>query len=376
MPPMWYTSQGHRERQCLSEAQGSGKRSVEEQRVSQILQTLKRQRTFIMASAPEKWKHFERLVTAIHQAADRGAEVRWNDIISGRQFDVTIRFHRGLYDYLTVIECKDYERPVSVEKVEAFITKSADVQAHHAVMASTSGFQEGARDVARRHNMTLIHVSDSSNVDLSLFSARWTGMTDALHIKRIELEYRDGERKPLPEEANAMTYYVKHVSLQFGTEQTTLESLLQHHSPRFLGREMDTYQDHTIDCPLGTCVTGPDDDEIPLGPLASVHVRAGISEARTLTSPVMFDTYLLVPDVKVHNVATGEEKTFSPHDLALGVNTVFAEGTFYEQPSLGGSYYYCDRIQEDCVILYLVESFQNGQLIQAKYAAKPENANF
>jgi hypothetical protein len=95
-----------------------------------------------MESAVEKWKHFERLVTAVHQVADQGAEVRWDETIAGRQFDVTIRFRRGLYDYLTVVECKDYEKAVPVEKVEAFVTKAADVQAHQAVMASTSGFQE------------------------------------------------------------------------------------------------------------------------------------------------------------------------------------------------------------------------------------------
>ena len=27
----------------------------------------------------DKWKHFERLVKAIHQAADQGADVRWSE---------------------------------------------------------------------------------------------------------------------------------------------------------------------------------------------------------------------------------------------------------------------------------------------------------
>src|SRR6266852_6674060 len=110
-----------------------------------------------MPSTSDKWKHFERLVTAIHQAADQGAEVRWNETINERQFDVTIRFKKGLYEYLTVVECKNYEKAIPVEKVEAFVTKAADVRADRAVMASTSGFQQGAQEVAARHNMTLIH---------------------------------------------------------------------------------------------------------------------------------------------------------------------------------------------------------------------------
>src|SRR5690348_2466822 len=106
----------------------------------------------------------------------------------------------------------------------------------------------------------------------------------------------------LPEEANAMTYYVKHISLECGAEQGTLDDLLHYHSPAFLGGEIDAYKDHVLVCPSGTRVTGPDNDDIPLRPLACVHVRVGMSKARTLTSPVMFETYLLVPDVKVQNL--------------------------------------------------------------------------
>jgi hypothetical protein len=329
------------------------------------------------ATAPtsDKWQHFERLVAAIHQVASQGAEVRWNEKIAGRQFDVTIRFRQGLYDYLNVVECKDYEKAVPVEKVEAFVTKAADVQAHYAVMASTSGFQEGAQEVARRHNMALIHVTESSDIDLSsMFGARWAGTTDALHIQRVELEYADGERKPLPEESHGFMYYANRVLIQSEAEQGTLSDLVRHHQPEFLGGEVDAYKDHVIPCPSGTRVIGPDDGEIPLKPLASVHVRAGMTKAHVLTGPVMFDPYLLVPDVKVRNVATGEEKTFSQHGLSLGFNTAFAEGTFYEQPLLA-TYYYCDHISGHLARLYLVESFQLGNLVQALLTVETKYAN-
>src|SRR6202051_5190778 len=101
-----------------------------------------------MPTASDKWEHFERLIAAIHRAADQGADVRWDEEIRGRQFDVTIRFRKGLYDHLTVVECKDYKQAVSIEKVEAFVTKSRDVRASVAVLASTSGFQSGAKECA------------------------------------------------------------------------------------------------------------------------------------------------------------------------------------------------------------------------------------
>lgn len=97
--------------------------------------------------------------------------------------------------------------------------------------------------------------------------------------------------------------------------------------------------------------------------------------ARVLTSPVAFETHLLVPDVKLHDIATGEVTTFSRHDLPLGLNTTFAVGTFYEQPIIA-AYYYCDEINSGLASIYLVESFQVGNLIQAKFTASVENAKF
>jgi hypothetical protein len=82
----------------------------------------------------KNWKEFERIVAAIHIDETKGATVVWNEQIKGRQFDVTIRFKQGLYDYLTIIECKKHTSRVSVDKVEAFVTKSRDANANKSIM--------------------------------------------------------------------------------------------------------------------------------------------------------------------------------------------------------------------------------------------------
>jgi len=146
----------------------------------------------------KKWRYFERLVAAIHTAADAGAQVKWDDSINGRQFDVTIKFRKGLYGHLTVVECKDTERPVPVEKIDAFVTKASDVHANVAVIASTAGFQSGAIETAKRHNINLIQITPSTDIDVAAFGAEWGDPTDTLHIKEVSLEYVGGERKRLP----------------------------------------------------------------------------------------------------------------------------------------------------------------------------------
>lgn len=320
-----------------------------------------------------KWKHFERLVAAVHRAASAGCDVRWDEIINGRQFDVTIRFRQGLHQYLTVIECKDYAVPVG--EVEAFITKSQDVNAHKAVMASSSGFQSGAQEVARRHNITLIEVGDSSDdPDPSIFAARWAGVTPVFHIKRIELEYRDGERKSLPEASNALTYYVRHILIRNGSRQQALETVIKPLSPNLL-KSAAEYQEFVISCDAGAQVVGPDDGEIPLKPLARVHVVAGLNEARILDGPRMFDPSLLMRDVSVKDVATGEETTFKRYGLKLGLKTTFTEGHFYRQ-ELNDHFYYCDEIKGDIARLYLIESFQMGELFQAEMTVEIQYSDY
>jgi hypothetical protein len=322
---------------------------------------------------PANWRQFERLVAALHQVVDEGSDVRWNETINGRQFDVTIRFRRGLYDYLTVIECKDYGKPVPVEKVEAFVTKSTDVHAHHAVIASTSGFQEGSREVAQRHNMTLIHITDSEEVDLAPFSARWVGTGERPHIETVQLEYLDGEKKSLPEQSHAMTYYVRHILTQCDAQCLSLADIIECHAPRFKIGALGVYMENIITCRPGTRVVAPDDGEFPLRPLARIHVRAGMTEAKLFASRVPFEPYLLLPNVKVTKIATGEETTFRRHDIPLGINTQFAEGVFYESPSLA-AFYYCDRLDGETAFFYLVESFQTGSLIQGRLSFSIANA--
>jgi hypothetical protein len=322
-----------------------------------------------------KWKHFERLVAAFHKAADQGADVRWDEKIAGRQFDVTVRFKRGLYEYLTVVECKDYSKPVPVDKVEAFVTKAKDTHANYAVMASPHGFQSGAQDVASRHDMTLIQITESDNVDPSVFGAQFGPDIDSLHISTIELEYTDGERKQLPDEGNVMTYYVNHIMLQTGSEMRKLESVIAELSTRFDRGQLDEYRDNVVNCPSDTRVVAPNDGEIALKPIAKIHVRTGIIKSKTLTGHTLFDPSLLIPDVKVTNIRTGEENTFSPDRLGLGIDTVLEAGNFYENPQLS-MYYYCDRIEAGIATFFLVESFQLGLLIQAEITQETKYAHF
>jgi len=245
-----------------------------------------------MNKKTKQWEQFERLVTAIHTTLDPNANVTWNDTINGRQFDVTIRFKKGLYDYLTVIECKDYASAVGVDKVEAFITKARDAGAHQAVSASSSGFQSGAYEVANRHRVTLMHLSDSPTIEPA-FGAKWGPNVDALHIERVELGYADGEKKALPTSSNALTYYASKIFVESGSRRKSLDSILSEAVQPLRDAPYDRYGEREISLPAGAKLIAPDDGEYPSKAIASVAVRVARTSAKTLTGPVMFDPSFL-----------------------------------------------------------------------------------
>lgn len=113
-----------------------------------------------------KWKKFEKIVAGIHVLKAEGAEVKFNDEIKGkrtdrkRQIDISLRFKQSYYDCLAIIECKDYDTKVPIEKVEAFRTKMEDVGAMKGIMVSPKGFQEGAIKTAEAYNIELFTLTE------------------------------------------------------------------------------------------------------------------------------------------------------------------------------------------------------------------------
>jgi hypothetical protein len=322
----------------------------------------------------QDWKHFERLVAAIHALADRGADVRWNEKIGGRQFDVVIRFKKGLYDYLTVIECKHTQNPVPASDLDAFVTKSRDAQAHYAVVASTSGFQEGAEEVARRHDIALIHVTDDSEIDLSLIGARYIGEVEAFNFHDVELEYKDGERWRFPEHPAAMVYYAAHLFLENPRTRRPVIQAIYAYFPTMPEGKIDEFRDYVIPCEPETRVVVPPNEDVPSKEIANIHVRAGRVIAKTIDGPIKLDTALLLPDVRIRHIRTGEEQTFKYGELSLGLKNTFVEGQFYELVPYA-MYYYCNKIENQAAHLYLVESFQHGTLIQGELCVRVRDAN-
>lgn len=306
-----------------------------------------------------KWQRFERLVAAIHKAETQGASITWNDKINGRQFDVTLRFEHGLYEYLTVIECKDHKSAIKVTDVEAFVTKSSDVNANKGVIVSSSGFQQGCYDVARRYDIGLYTLMEVERVPEEYLTA---DITPAIQIYDIMLHESELAATNLRDEGGSLSYYTIHTAVITPKDTRPLLEWLHGCISMVTDRLTSSPRDCDIRLPHNSHVRLPHND----GKLPVSHItfKCALVEARLLSSPI--DPSLVPQVYSYKDELTGTEKTIIDQGLGLGHDTVLKEGSFYISLSLS-FYYYCKSVDGEIARLILIESYQLGTLIQADF---------
>jgi len=156
-----------------------------------------------------KWQEFEHLIEKIQRETAPNAIVQHDHKVVGksgrrRQLDITLTQKVGLQRVFIVIECKHYNKPLGIEKVEAFVTKLRDVGASQGVMISNAGFDAGAKATAREYFIALLSYREAQEVDWEnvIGSESWLRLTltqtvevsiKAWCLDQLELEITNDE---------------------------------------------------------------------------------------------------------------------------------------------------------------------------------------
>ena len=74
------------------------------------------------------------------------------------EIDATARFRALGVDFLILVECKDHLRPVEREDVQVLADKKRAIGAQKAIFFATNGFQRGAIEYAKIHEIALIRI--------------------------------------------------------------------------------------------------------------------------------------------------------------------------------------------------------------------------
>ncbi|TXJ27735.1 MAG: hypothetical protein E6Q24_07860 [Chitinophagaceae bacterium] len=73
-------------------------------------------------------------------------------------------FASGL-EYWNLVECKCWDQPVKRDMLNAIIQKRDELHAHKVIVVSKKGFQAGAIELAQKHRVALIKVTDDRSLE-------------------------------------------------------------------------------------------------------------------------------------------------------------------------------------------------------------------
>jgi len=80
-----------------------------------------------------------------------------------REIDILITYLTNNIEHKTIIECKDYKRPLTIEKLDAIASKMKDVKANKAIMVTRSGYSKQSKSKAKRLNIDLFTAHQASS---------------------------------------------------------------------------------------------------------------------------------------------------------------------------------------------------------------------
>ena len=322
-------------------------------------------------------QYLERLVAGIQSATSENADVRWNETLNGRQFDVVVRFQMGTLRYLVLIEVKNRKRPASVSDLEAFVVKAGDQRANKAVFVTAAGFQSGAVSVAQNHGIDLFTLTFDDEVTIPSAASLLTrqnpeapaDMKPEFSISDPELmacvtdfviTYADGTTGTVPNEPSQMTYYMRRTKVGDGR---TIQEIVEEQQDFELveGREIRRRQAFQP----AMQVTPPDTYFFKADLASSMAWNIVCEMGRQILGNIKIDPNLFAGRVNYTNVLTGEVLKFTFDQLPLGDQDV-KPGQFYfvYHPLI---YYRCEAVAGDTVHWMIVESFQSGDLMRGRF---------
>ena len=147
---------------------------------------------------------FEKLTAAIQRMMDPNAAVAhdvWivDRIGQRRQFDVVVTGKFGGQDMLGVIECKDYSKKVGIGEVDAFITKSNDVNASFKVLVARRGFTRSALEKCAHHKIQALSLLIDDPANQRFFvGSYWDA--DVVHWDQLSVALLRSDNAPFNEQ--------------------------------------------------------------------------------------------------------------------------------------------------------------------------------
>lgn len=302
------------------------------------------------------------MAEAIQLAQREGAIVKWGQKLNGLYFDATVRRTYGSTECLIVVTCIESASPLTKTQISDYLTQSQEAGAHIAILVSSSGFQPEAADGARGSILRLLDkdMSESQSADTLSKAFRPILLIHQFHFHTNT----DGFNVEIPEEEGLLRLFLEKTIIEGPGIRTTPDGLLEVHTEQIAKLAGGHSQIFKVPFPKGTEIIHPHTKK-RLGVTAFSCRYQLISELdisttrRDETSPYLSSRSIEEDLVRRNPAARASE-------LETGFDTRFRAGRYYYNPKLDFSYY-CEKVEKGQATVFLVESVQAGQLVQAQF---------
>jgi hypothetical protein len=89
------------------------------------------------------------------------------------EIDISYIFRVSEADYLTLVECKHWNKRVGCDVIAAFHAVIEDIGAHKGIVVTSVGFQKGAIGLAGKNGIALFKMSDSDEAEKMSWEEFW-----------------------------------------------------------------------------------------------------------------------------------------------------------------------------------------------------------
>lgn len=332
-------------------------------------------------------KYIEILAAAFQRATIPDADIEWNVNLGNRQFDVIAKLQAGMHTILLGFEVKNKSRPISVDAVDAFVTKARDAGINKLVFVSTSGFQKGAISVAKRHNVDLFKLELlpddiprlNEGASLLILSNNEREIMPDLKINiidddylmnnvdEIQIVYTDGSVQNLPDEPSQMNYYCDMTIFDGGKSLSdVINDLANKPVP------LEKFKIYEITSPGN--ISPPDEFFFKSGKVRKIIMKVRGIKGKLVSSDVDFEITSVKHNVKYTDVISGNSQVVPAYLLPTG-SEPFQAGSFYFAIN-PLRYYFCEQVSNGVAKIHLVESFQSSKLFQVSFTQEAEFGKF
>lgn len=308
-----------------------------------------------------KWGKFEKVAAAIRRLGQEGASVKWNSRIAGYKFDAVLRSRHEGREILIIVNCVDSSAPVTAPTVRRFAKEVEAAGVHMGIMASLSEYTQDAFKLSGDHSVALL---DKETIDR--FSEG--DMADIFKPAALVYDFRfsvegGSEELVMPEEPAVLRSMMREIRVEGPGIDTFPQQLVDEANDEVRRTAVCKPQRYEIPLPTGTVMIHPNTGE-------ETRVRAFAFTYRLipraeLLDPEAHDTDPYGVEASLKEELAKRNPSADPSGIGSGFDTVLRPAKYYYNPNLQFSYY-CEEVKKGQARIVLVESYQNGELLQAR----------